>query len=433
MTQPSVRSLAQGRGAATLVVVMMLFLIMALLAAYANRGLLFEQRIAASYARAALSQEVAEGGIEWMLAQLNGPAIDGNCKPQPVGGQRFVDKYLLISPADRSIAPLLTPGILVDCTRDLANQGWACRCPAINSRVAPAPAPGNALTPSFGISMLATSRGGAFKVTSTGCTDSVVDKCSGADIGVRSQAQLASARFASTISLVSAVRTPPAAPLIVGGNLNMTDATGVIGTTGMLGLHNTDPRSAGSLLAIGGTWKGMNDNLMQSVPGTAPGQVRVQNDPTLSSATADVFKMFMGATSTRYFLHPSLRTVTCNGECSGALQAAYNAGTRILWVSGPMNFGSNIVIGSPADPVLIIANGNVSLSGPFILNGMLVTTGNLNWQNTGGATSLINGMVLVVGNMSTQGAMDIAYQQAIANQLTNRIGSFVRVPGGWID
>ena len=49
---------AQERGAATLVVVMVLFLIMALLAAYANRGLLFEQRIAGSYARGALAQEV---------------------------------------------------------------------------------------------------------------------------------------------------------------------------------------------------------------------------------------------------------------------------------------------------------------------------------------------------------------------------------------
>ncbi|MFX8047616.1 PilX N-terminal domain-containing pilus assembly protein, partial [Acinetobacter baumannii] len=82
------------RGAATLVVVMMLFLVMALLAAYANRGLLFEQRIASGFARAALAQEAAEGGVEWALALLNGPAIDENCQPKGVGGQRFADKYL---------------------------------------------------------------------------------------------------------------------------------------------------------------------------------------------------------------------------------------------------------------------------------------------------------------------------------------------------
>ena len=51
----------QQRGAATLVVVMVLFLIMALLAAYANRSLVFEQRIANGYYRASLAQEMAEG------------------------------------------------------------------------------------------------------------------------------------------------------------------------------------------------------------------------------------------------------------------------------------------------------------------------------------------------------------------------------------
>lgn len=429
---------AQVQGAATLVVVMVLFLVMALLAAYANRGLLFEQRIAASYSRAALAQEVAEGGIEWVLAQLNGQAIDDSCKPEDVGGNRFADKYLQINPADRSIAQTAQPSthFLADCTRDPANEGWACRCPAMNAWVVPAPAPGTALTPSFGISMGVTSRGGTFKVTSVGCTDSVADNCLNPSDSI-SKSQIAKATFDSTIALVSAVRTPPAAPLIVKGGLTMTDAngsTGPSGTAGLLGLHNADPRSAGSLLAIGGTWQGMNDSLMQSVPGTAPSQARVQADPTLSKTAAnDVFKMFMGASPSQYVNHPSLRKVTCNGDCSDALEQAYKAGKRILWVDGAMSFNNSKTIGSLADPVLIIANGNVSLGGSFVLNGMLVAIGNLVWQNTGGASSLINGTVLVCGNMTTQGAMDIAYQQTIANQMTNRMGSFVRVPGGWID
>lgn len=415
------------QGAATLVVVMMLFLVMALLAAYANRGLMFEQRIAGSYARAALSQEVAEGGLEWALAQLNGPAIDANCKPLAVGGKRFADKYLQINPADRSIALTLSSynGILADCTRDAANLGWACRCPDINTRVPPAAAAGTDLTPSFGILAQAGFRGGTIELRSLGCTDSVVDHCNSSDIGGRSKQQMALVRFYSKIALVSAVRTPPAAPLIVKGDL------GISGTG--LGLHNTDPRSAGSLLAIGGTWSGMNDSLMQSVPGTSLDQVRVQNDPTLSLPGTDVFKMYMGAASPRYFQHPSLRTVTCSGDCSDALLTAYNAGTRILWVAGSMNFSSNKTIGSLADPVLIIADGDISISGPFVINGMVVATGSLGWNNTTGNPSLINGIVLVGKGMQTSGAMDIVYQQAIADQLSNRMGSFVRVPGSWID
>lgn len=422
-------------GAATLVVVMMLFLVMALLAAYANRSLLFEQRISGSYSRASLAQEVAEGGIEWALAQLNGPATDTACKPVAANGKRFVDRYLQIDPADRSFKlPKTYSKMMADCARDVANAGWACRCPDLpdgNVRTRPAAMGGNALTPSFGIQVmfpppsLPSMRGGTFQLRSVGCTSSVVDDCQFDSLLVRSRSQYARAFFTATIALVGAVRTPPAAPLVVKGDLAMTGAG--------LGLHNTDARSAGTLLAIGGAWSGMNDARMESVPGTALNQTRVQNDDTLhNAAAADVFKMFMGAAPSRYRHHPALREVTCNGDCVDALVAAYAAGKRILWVDGPLTIGSNQTLGSIADPVLIIAK-DVVLDGPFQLNGMLVAQGDLEWHNTGGLSSLINGMVLVTGGMQTEGAMDIVYQQAIADYLRNRLGSFVRVPGGWID
>ena len=56
------------RGAATLVIVMVLFLVMAMMAAFANRNLMFEQRIASNYYRAGLSHEVAEAGAVAVVA-----------------------------------------------------------------------------------------------------------------------------------------------------------------------------------------------------------------------------------------------------------------------------------------------------------------------------------------------------------------------------
>ena len=84
-------------------------------------------------------------------------------------------------------------------------------------------------------------------------------------------------------------------------------------------------------------------------------------------------------------------------------------------------------------PVVIVANGAVTLTGPFDLNGMLVALGDLGWTNTGGLTSRITGMVLVQGDMAATGSMDIVYRQAVANQLRNRVGSFARVSGGMRD
>jgi hypothetical protein len=421
---------ARQHGAATLVVVMVLFLVMALLAAYANRSMLFEQRIASGYSRASLSQEVAEAGVEWTLAQLNGTATNASCTPVNSGGQRFADRYLTINSADRTITPAASDQQkwIADCARDLANNGWACRCPdPALDHVTSTATGGTNFTPSFGIRMFQGARGGTVVLKVLGCTDSVFENCYGEKAAAVSNNQLARIMLSTQLGFVSAVRSPPASPLLVGGNVQSTGAG--------LGLHNGDTRSAGMLATLGGTWTGRMDSRLESVPGTAIGQLVLENDPTLAAAgTGDaVFKMFMGTSVTRYPTHPALRTVPCTGDCTAALDSAYQAGKRILWVNGNLTISSNATLGSLANPVLIIANGNITLSGPLQINGMLVAKGSLSWSGTGAMPSLVNGIVLVGGNMSTDGAVDIVYQQTVADQLRNRVGSFVRIPGGWID
>ncbi|HEV6967079.1 PilX N-terminal domain-containing pilus assembly protein [Roseateles sp.] len=418
------------RGAATLVVVMVLFLVMALLAAYGNRSLLFEQRIASSYLRASLSQEAAEAGIEWTLAQLNGAGIDANCKPVSSGGQRFADRYLNIDPADRTITSrTAVSAYLLDCARDLTQDGWACRCPAADAAATPATAlpAGAELPSSFSVDFAKGPRNGTLQLLVLGCTDSVIDNCKNSDTSAVSQAQLGRTRLKTTIALVSAVRSPPASPLVVKGSISSSGAG--------LGLHNTDPRSNGLLVAMGGStaWPGRVDDRLESVPGTSLDQV-VGQDARLAdvnTTTDDLFRMYLGATVQRYPSLPALRKLACSGDCSADIQAAYDAGQRVLWVNGPLTISSNPTLASITDPLLLIATGDVTLTGGLQLNGMLVTPGNLTWTNGTALPSLINGMVLVGGNVQTGGAVDIVYQQTVADELRNRTGGFVRVPGSW--
>ena len=421
---------ARQRGAATLVVVMMLLLIMALLAAYANRSMLFEQRIATSYYRGSLAQEVSEAGLEWTVAMLNGTAVDGSCAPVATGGQRFVDRYLKFDADDRRIrqnlpdGALAVSGFLADCTRTSA--GWTCRCPGIGTRALPGAVASVDLVPSFGIriSPQDVGRTDTVVIESLGCTTSVVDQCAKASDNI-AKYQGASKQTA-LLALVGAVRSPPAAPLVAQRSVT---ASG----TGGLGLHNTSPGSAGLLVTAGGVLSGLLPDRMESVPGTPAAAVQISLDPVLSKVDADPFRMFMGSTAERYQTHPALRRVTCAGDCAPALLAAYDAGARILWVNGPMDISSNQILGSDTAPVVIIADGAVTLTGPFQLSGMLVSRGDLIWTNTSGLASLVNGIVLVEGDVTTVGQMDIHYQTGIVDQLRNRLGSFVRVPGGWSD
>lgn len=413
------------RGATTLVVVMMLIIVMALLAAYGNRSLLFEQRIASGYARSGLSQEMSEASIGWAVALLNGPAVDTDCKPAnaPTGG-RFVDRFLEVSAGDRSIKQVgKLGGISADCVRD--GDKWVCRCPKVGDRTVPNPLPSEGLAPSFGISFEAGPRPGTVVINARGCTSSVVDNCRSEVDNTRNLLAVSYPR--TLLALVSAVRTPPSAPLVAKGGLEWLSGDG-------LGLHNTDPRTSGMLYVLGGKSKDLQSSRLESLPGTPVESARIEEDPVLSKATSeDVFRMFMGMAVGRYANHPALHVVDCSSDCAAKLAAAYTAGWRMLWVKNAATFGSGAILGSEADPVVLIVDGDVTLSGGLNLTGMLVARGNLDWTNNTASASLVTGSVLVEGSVTTKGRMDIHFRQAVADQMRNRLGSYVPVSGSWFD
>ncbi|MGM9480388.1 PilX N-terminal domain-containing pilus assembly protein [Roseateles sp. NT4] len=427
------------RGVTTLVVVLVLFLVMGLLAAYANRILMFEQRIAGSYYRASLAQEMAEGGLDWTVAMLNGGAINNSCAPVAAGGTRFVNRYLDVSAVDRATTTRLATrtDLAVDCAE--TPTGLVCRCPAPSTRTAqPSTALSGSLVPSVGVALGTDTdqRYGSFVASSYGCSDSSVDNCYAGPAEARSQTATAMAVQHAAIAFISAVPSSPAAPLTVKGSLT---TTGVLD----LGLHNTDPRSGGVLVVSGGPspTPALSPARLDSVPGTPPSQAGLFADDYLSRlSTSDednarFFRNFMGMRPARYQSHPAARVVACpnSGDCGPNLVSAVSAGQRMLTVPGAMAIGSNVIIGTPAAPVVIVVYGPVAITGPMQLNGMLVVLGSLAWTNNGGLTSQVTGMVVVQGDMVATGHMDILYQQAIADELRNRVGSYARVSGGWID
>jgi len=67
-TLPSTASTHRSeRGAAALIVTMVLLLVSSLVVLYVNRNLIFEQRSAANQYRAAQAFEASEAGVEWAL------------------------------------------------------------------------------------------------------------------------------------------------------------------------------------------------------------------------------------------------------------------------------------------------------------------------------------------------------------------------------
>ena len=417
------------RGAATLIVVMVLFFIMAMMAAFANRNLMFEQRIAANYYRSGVAFDAAEAGAEWALAMLNSGNVNGQCQSIATASLSFKNRYLTIDPQTRFITAL-RPNFNISAKPDAAcvrvdGTGWQCQCSNTGWTV-PAVVAAATMQPSFTITIQPSTQAGVMGISSLGCTASSVNECLAANTtAVVYESSTGKASVSIQVALVSALKMPPPTPLTIAGAVSM-DATG-------LGLHNSDPRSSGLLMVSGGANStGWIDSRLDSLPGTPPQQALISADPALSTLTADkLFATFFGMSPARYQAQPAMRVVTCSADCATDLVTAYGQGVRLAWIDGAATLGGDIILGTAANPMLVVVNGALTITGPKQIFGLLYARGNIVWTSGTTQPSLLTGALIGEGTLRSAGLVDIVYQAAIMNALSNQVGSFVRVPGSW--
>ena len=428
------------RGMATLVVVMVLFFIVALVAAYTSRNLIFEQRTSANQYRGTQAFEAAEAGLEWALTMLNSGRIDATCQAHsdPATTDRsFRERYLNIDVASgevsarvRSNGQALRPACVFD------GSSWRCSCPldAAPTLTQPAgagPAPAFVLrfsgnTPAYP-SVSGPYPPGVIRIESTGCTR--LDTAA----GCASSTASGDGRATVTIlaALKSAVTTAPAAAVTVHRELqgigpkliafaNQGSANGVSVHTGTP--SNLDPAWA--------TFHGP--------PGT-PGDRTVINGDTLLNGLSPqrMFASVFGMGHDTYRLQPAAVWVDCAVDCSAAAvrdKALLNPG-RVLWIKGDFDFSIADEIGSAASPVVMVIDGNVSVSNANArLNGLVYVVGD-NWSSFGDLTLrgalIAESNLVLMGDAATENT--ILHDPAVLQLLNRSSGSFVRVPGSWRD
>ena len=154
------------RGAATLLIVLILLGAMLLVLLAANRGLLLELRMSANQVEASAAFEAAEAGIEWAAALLNAPdRLGPDCRAAADGTTSFRERHLRFDGSaivarswDRAGVPApLQPA----CVPTPA--GWSCSCPASGAAVLP---DGDAA--GFVLQFLAGTRPGTLQLVATG-------------------------------------------------------------------------------------------------------------------------------------------------------------------------------------------------------------------------------------------------------------------------
>lgn len=422
---PGLGAARQQRGVATLVVVMALFFVVSMVAAYASRNLIFEQRTSANQYRSTQAFEAAEAGLEWALAMLNGGRVDAACLPtvDPTFDE-FRTRHLsadvstgIYTPTTWDNAGIATP-LRASCVRNAG--GWDCSCPSTGAANLVAPV-GDGSFPAFSVRFEATGLPGLVRAYSVACT-ALNNNCLRQGLGTAGDA---AATVSALVGLARSLPTAPAAPLTVRGNLDV----------GGFALHvaNADAATNGITVNTGGSFSAANA-VLDTVPGAPGGNSVVDNDASLSGLSADrMFLSFLGVDRNTFKRQPSTLVVSCeSGGCATSLRDTINSNPgRPIWIDGNLTLESDVTLGSAAQPVLLVVRGNITLAtaGTHIFG--IVYSQATNWTADG--AGVVQGAAMAEGAFSGSSAPAFVYDADVVNRLRLTYGSMIRVPGGWRD
>jgi PilX N-terminal len=463
------RTQVQGqRGLATLVVVMLLFFIVALVAAYANRNLVFEQRTSANQYRSTQALEAAEAGMQWTLAMLNAGRVDNACAPAVSPAQSFRSRFIATVNENReatliTTAPSVYATFMPRCTFDAVAGRWVCLCAANNGNALPAVV-GDAPQPFFRILFgVVPGRIDVLSVQAVGCTRPDVS-CLGVENPQAPDGD-AMATVTALVTLRTGLATIPGAAITAEVGI---DGGASASGQGPLTAVNADPGTAkfagtnGITFMAGDKVKG---NLIKtSLPGQ-PGYLSVREDeqvlksltaragPPARSKSDRLFSLVFGMWPETYQVQPSVVQVVCAATCTSADIAAKALAFpgHALWVPGGLivdgDIGAAPAVADPTTetlaitelaspgPVLLIVDGALTLQAGTVVGLVYhrAPVATPDWNLGLGGTTEIVGALVTEGSIVSSGTQKVTYDAAVLNRLHTRVGSYVRVPGGWKD
>jgi Tfp pilus assembly protein PilX len=405
---PRLRPVA--RGAATLVVVIVLFFVMALVAAYASRNLVVEQRVANAVLDATLANEAAQFGLDQTLALLNADALGSQCEGLTAGSglrERWlaIDEQGYIAPrwGDSSARPMV-------CDRTHSGN-WACQCPSNHKPTLLAQGQTKTWSVRVGLAP-ALAVPGAVGLVAEGCAQASAACGLGFNAHSADSTQYVDTRRAMRVALLPALSQAPAAAITTLGPVDLG--------SGLLVAHNQQA----TVLRSGGPVSG-NTGQVQGAPG-AVGPVAVV-DPALSQLTPeDLLRRTFGMASSHLSRHAALRTVACSGTCQAQLSALAKGGAQFVRIEGDLVLNQAASLGTAERPLLVLVEGDLKLQAAVDVHGLLVVRGSASLA----APAQVQGALIAGGNVQGAAGAAVVWNGAVLQRLQTQVGSFVKLSGG---
>lgn len=416
------------RGAASLIVVMVLMFVVSLVAAYTSRNLVFEQRTTSNLYRSTQAAEVAEAALDWAISMLNSGRIDAACAPTTdVNQTTFRDRYLNINVDNGLITEKKTStgGILLpSCV--FSGTDRQCDCPLDGAPTLVAPVD-TQVHPAFRVRFVplqtVNQQPGLVRIEAVACTrlfDDCLNFYTGGPGGTLSGTDSEARAFASVlVGLAGGPRIPPGAALSAYGNVTLGGGF-LYGDVAVLarGAINT---GGATLQLPAGSAGGSPTTYASYAPLQATGYTAERFFAAVFNAWPATFRQQPAA------LALDCNVVNCNAQTLRDA-ATVNPG-RPIWVDGDLSLDTPGDIGSAIAPVAVVVTGQVNASSSATIRGLLFVDA-ANWNDAG--TTAVSGALLAGGNILA-GSPSVAHDLATLNRMRWTTGSWVRVPGSWRD
>ena len=426
------------RGVATMVIVMVLFFIISLVAAYTNRNLIFEQRTSANQYRSTQALEAADAGLEWALSMLNHGRITASCQDSTVTTDTtFRSRYLAIDQTNGNVrtmpvggAPLQSSCVFVDDT-----TGWNCSCPSTGEPVLTLPS-ATAVHPAFRVRFhqitplppAPPKQPGVIHIEAVGCTRLDAECLKFEGRGVTNEGR---AVVSMTVALAGNLASPPLAAVLAGGAV-----------TGAAKVYNTKISDSGITVHAGGTvaWSpiSVTPSILQSSPGTPAMLSKLESDPSVAPEAVAPYSAADRMFATVFNMWPAtfrdqpaaLRLTSCGAVCTSTdvNNALILNPRRPIWVPGSLLISSSV--GTPAEPVLLVIGGDLEFVASSTISGLVYMRKSV--ANVSGAGQ-ITGAFIAESDVNAVSSPVFVYDDSVLRALRSETGSFVRVPGSWRD
>lgn len=222
------------------------------------------------------------------------------------------------------------------------------------------------------------------------------------------------------------LNTVPTSTLVSQGTVNLSGNTSIVNketnSTIVSGTGVTLSGASATTTSTGGSNK---DNMGGDI---------TQNNSALNTTTpSDLFANYFGVSSTVF---KNNVTNYYSNSSDTNYSSTFNGMTgNIIWIDqtgGNAVINGNVTIGSPTNPVILIVNGNLYLSGTPTIYGLIYEMGGATQTDVLGNVAL-NGGLITSGTLNVSGSTTITYSSSILNVLKDSNGYFAKVPGSWKD